>query len=319
MGFIPRNGWSVATFRLRVSFAELYRAIMSGWKRENLTGNGRSPLLDVEGKWKELLQVYPHNGERHEHHGTYSTPYFGRALSRITHTSHFPRIDSRTHRTTITHFRPKGRLAIGTITLAAARSSDVTYNCMRNSTEGRARSMTFQIYSQRDVAQFFSNEGNLLTVDEIYLEKRKKKTRSSLSGRWAKSVERVGGAGCWGRHLGAGIFRHHLAETAMRGPAKHVSFCLHSLRLANLTGSALEREIRSPPRRLFQERRYVPRTGISQDRRRDVSHAEPKLSSTSLETTTSPSRDERLAFDEYIPGSVADDDELTAARELRVK
>lgn len=47
----------------------------------------------------------------------------------------------------------------------------MTYNRTRNSIEGRARSMTFEIYSQRDVAQFF-DEGNLLMVGEIYLEKK---------------------------------------------------------------------------------------------------------------------------------------------------
>lgn len=58
-------------------------------------------------------------------------------------------------------------------------------------------------------------------------DKREKRLAPSIcpksTARSALRAEKQSEDGCWNGLLGAGIFRHHFAETAMRGLARHDS------------------------------------------------------------------------------------------------
>lgn len=84
--------------------------------------------------------------------------------------------------------------------------------------------MTFKIYLV-EVAQF-PNEADLLMVDTVNSSRNSFRRFSRPADneiRCSGAVEGVGETGCWNGLPRPAFSRHHLAETAMRGPAKHIS------------------------------------------------------------------------------------------------
>lgn len=291
--------------RLRVSFAELYRVIIYPGESERSYGERavfaawRRGRLERASSGISTWRRAP-RAPRNIFYAVFSGAH---SLESRTHHIFRESIRARIARRSLIS-SPKGRLAVRTITLLSEEQwRDIQPVCEIPSKVARDQ-WHLKSTSRRGVTQFF-NEGNLLMVGEIYVGKPRSVALYfpiDERSRWKESEESDAG----GRHLGAGIFRHHLAETAMRGPAKRVSFRLRSTCLAKFDGKRVGSDPIASEETTTTHRSHWFFARISP---RSTSRRQPCWTETSPPRVSRrrrcPSGDERLVFDEYIPGSAS--------------